>query len=306
MPPEPPPLPRTSEAVRLEIQSSRESQRALARRFGIDPKTVAKWKRRTTPHDLPPRVEVRSTVLSPAEERIITAFRRHTLLPIDDCLYTLQATIPHLTRSSLHRCFRRYRVNNLSQLTGHPVSRRATPDAALGDFYIDITPASTAEGTRYTFVATDLTSRFAFIRAFSTATESAASAFLVELVEAMPYPVHSILTDDAPPFAQVGDSPAPHMVALCCLERGIAHRRVARDIQAPPPAPGTWAREGQSDTYVAMRQQLAQFSQSHNFGRRLKTLRGLTPFEYICRVWERHPERFTADPQHLHPKSDRG
>lgn len=32
------------------------------------------------------------------------AFRRHTLLPLDDCLYALQASIPHLTRSAL-RCF---------------------------------------------------------------------------------------------------------------------------------------------------------------------------------------------------------
>ena len=32
----------------------------------------------------------------------IFAFRRHTLLPLDDCAYALQATIPHLTRSSLH------------------------------------------------------------------------------------------------------------------------------------------------------------------------------------------------------------
>jgi hypothetical protein len=30
------------------------------------------------------------------EEAIILAFRRHTLLPLDDCLYALQATIPHL------------------------------------------------------------------------------------------------------------------------------------------------------------------------------------------------------------------
>ncbi len=28
---------------------------------------------------------------------MVVAFRRHTLLPLDDCLYTLQATIPHLT-----------------------------------------------------------------------------------------------------------------------------------------------------------------------------------------------------------------
>ncbi len=41
------------------------------------------------------------------------AFRRHTLLPLDDCLYALQATIPHLTRSSLHRCLQRHGISRL-------------------------------------------------------------------------------------------------------------------------------------------------------------------------------------------------
>jgi len=40
-------------------------------------------------------------LLSPEEEAMIVAFRKHTLLPLDDCLYALQATIPQLTRSSL-------------------------------------------------------------------------------------------------------------------------------------------------------------------------------------------------------------
>ena len=33
----------------------------------------------------------------------MVAFRRHTLMPLDDCLYALQLTIPALTRSSLQR-----------------------------------------------------------------------------------------------------------------------------------------------------------------------------------------------------------
>lgn len=42
--------------------------------------------------------------MTEAEEAMIVAFRRHTLLPLDDCLYALQSSIPHLTRSALHRC----------------------------------------------------------------------------------------------------------------------------------------------------------------------------------------------------------
>jgi len=51
-----------------------------------------------------------AATLSIEEEAIIVAFRRHTLLPLDDCLYVLQATIPHLTPSSLHRCLRRHKI----------------------------------------------------------------------------------------------------------------------------------------------------------------------------------------------------
>jgi hypothetical protein len=57
--------------------------------------------------------ELKSTVLSVGEEAIVVAFRRHTLPPLDDCLYALQATILHLTRSSLHRCVRRYGISRL-------------------------------------------------------------------------------------------------------------------------------------------------------------------------------------------------
>ncbi|CAD0364704.1 hypothetical protein CFBP7900_43790 [Xanthomonas hortorum pv. carotae] len=35
-----------------------------------------------------------TTVLSVADEAAIVAFRKHTLLPLDDCLYALQPSIP--------------------------------------------------------------------------------------------------------------------------------------------------------------------------------------------------------------------
>ena len=43
----------TTEAVRRAIQNSQESLRALAKRYGINQKTVAKWKQRETVADLP-------------------------------------------------------------------------------------------------------------------------------------------------------------------------------------------------------------------------------------------------------------
>jgi hypothetical protein len=76
-------------------------------------------KKRTSVTDLPtgPK-DAKSTVLSIEEEAVVVAFRRHTLLPLDDCLYALQPTIPHLPRSSLHRCLQRYGISRLPDEEG--------------------------------------------------------------------------------------------------------------------------------------------------------------------------------------------
>ena len=70
----------TTAAIRRAIHHSQESLRALARRYGVNPKTIAKWKSRTSAADLRtgPK-EPRSTVLSVEEEAVVVAFRRHTL-----------------------------------------------------------------------------------------------------------------------------------------------------------------------------------------------------------------------------------
>ena len=109
----------TTEAVRRAIQVSEESVRALARRYGISPTTVQKWRKRTTVADerMGPK-QARSTVLSVEEEAVVVAFRRHTLLPLDDCLYALQPTIPHLSRASLHRCLQRHGIARLPEADG--------------------------------------------------------------------------------------------------------------------------------------------------------------------------------------------
>src|SRR3954463_9502540 len=90
---------RTTAAVRRAVQHSQESLTVLAQRLGINPKTVAKWKKRPSVQDerTGPK-DPRSTVLTLEEEAIIVAFRRHTLLPLDDCLYALQAPLPPLPR----------------------------------------------------------------------------------------------------------------------------------------------------------------------------------------------------------------
>ena len=44
---------------------------------------------------------------------------------------------------------------------------------------------------------------------------------------------------------------------------------------------------------------LASFLDAYNFAKRLKTLKGLTPYEYVCGVCTKEPDRFNLDPIHL-------
>jgi hypothetical protein len=78
--------------------------------------------------------EVRSTVLTPEEEAMIVAFRKHSLLPLDDCLYALQSSIPHLTRSSLHRCFQWHDISRLPEMTGEKPVRKKFASYPIGYF----------------------------------------------------------------------------------------------------------------------------------------------------------------------------
>ena len=80
----------------------------------------------------------RSTGSSPEEEAIVVAFRRHTLLPLDDCLSALQPTLPHLTRSSLHRCLQRHGISRLPEINGDKPKRSRFKAYPIGYFHIDI------------------------------------------------------------------------------------------------------------------------------------------------------------------------
>ena len=48
-----------------------------------------------------------------------------------------------------------------------------------------------------------------------------------------------------------------------------------------------------------IRAHLAAFLDAYNFAKRLKTLRGLTPYEAVCRAWSDDPDCFILNPAHL-------
>ncbi len=320
----------TTAAVRRAIQHSQESLRVLARRHGINPKTVAKWKRRTSVQDerTGPK-QPRSTVLTIDEEAVVVAFRRHTLLPLDDCLYALQATIPHLTRSSLHRCLQRHGISRLPDTDGDKPRRAKFKRYPIGFFHVDIAELRTEPGKLYLLVAIDRTSKFAFVELHEKVTRRVAGNFLRALIAAVPYRVHTVLTDNGTHFTEPsGNGWTPdeikqmlarkqlfraHSFEIACAKNDVEHRltkprhpwtngqveRMNRTIKEAT------VKRFHYTTHDQLRTHLADFVAAYNFGRRLKTLRGLTPYEFVCKTWTEQPQRFTINPLHQMPGLNR-
>src|SRR5918999_212367 len=138
---------RTTAAVRRAIQHSQENLAKLAARYDLNPKTIAKWKKRSYVHDAPmgPK-QPHSTVLTKEEEALIVTFRRHTLLPLDDGLYALPSTIPHLTRSALHRCLMRHGTCRLPAIEGDKPQKKTFKPYPIDFFHIDIAEVRPGEG----------------------------------------------------------------------------------------------------------------------------------------------------------------
>ena len=184
----------------------------------------------------------------------------------------------------------------------------------IGFFHIDIAEVQTAEGKLYLFVAIDRTSKFAFVQLVESANRVTASAFLVALIAAVPYKIHTILTDNGIQFAE---QPRNRNTAfsrqmrfdMICEANDIEHRltkpnhpwtngqveRMNRTIK------DATVKRFHYDSHDELRTHLADFMAAYNFARRLKTLNGLTPYEYIARIWTSEPDRFIVNPIHQMP-----
>lgn len=172
-------------------------------------------------------------------------------------------------------------------------------------------------------VAVDRTSKLAFAELHERVTRRVAADFLRRLVEAAPYRIHTVLTDNGTHFTDpTGDGWSPadikrmlaarepfrcHSFELACAQNDIDHRL------AKPNHPRTngqvermnrtlkeaTVRRYHYETHDTLRAHLKTFLDAYNFARRLKTLRRRTVFEFISEQWASEPHRFTRPPDHL-------
>ena len=307
---------RTTPRIRAELQASKESARSLARRYGLNPKTVAKWKSRPDTLDAPmgPRRPC-STVLTEAQEAIVVEFRRRTLLPLDDVLGCLRDTIPNLTRSALHRCLQRHGISRLP-ISSEKAKRGRFAETQIGYVHIDSCELRLQTCKLHMFLAIDRVSKFTYVEFHNSADATTGPAFLRGVVEAFPYKLHTILTDNGVPFADLPknrNGPTArlrgHPFDRVCYEQRIEHRltkpyhpwtngqaeRMNRTIK------DATTKAFHYEDADALKAHVLSFVAAYNFAKHLKALRWRTPFEAIVEAWRRDPLPFSLDPRHLTP-----
>ncbi len=138
------------------------------------------------------------------------------------------------------------------------------------------------------------------------ATKKLVADFLRRVLAALPYQVHTVLTDNGPPFGNM-----PHQVwawrrifGRVCGEHGSEHRLTK---PAHPWTNGPVERRNRPrkeatvpryhyQTTAQLTEPLPVFLLAHNHAKRLRRLRGLTPHEFVCTQWQKDPSMFTQDP----------
>jgi transposase-like protein len=255
-------------------------------------------------------------VLTPVEEAMIVAFRQRTMLPLDDVMGCLRDSIPKLTRSSLHRCLERHGISRLPA-TEVKTARGRFAETTIGYVHIDSCELRHADGKLHMFLAIDRVSKFTFVEFYDKAGKMNAAAFLEHVIEAFPYEIHTVLTDNGVAFADLPKNRTGptslyvglHIFGRTCKEHGITHKLTK------PYHPWT---NGQAERMnrtikdatlkafhypdlTSLKAHVLAFVAAYNFAKHLKALRWRTPFEAIVHAWTADPSTFRINPRHLIP-----
>lgn len=110
---------------------------------------------------------------------------------------------PHWPSTTERRRTSRHGISRLPEVTGDKPAKQPFKAYPIGYFHINIAEVRTEEGKLYLFVAVDRTSKYAFARLMQKATVATARAFLNDLVKAVPYKIHTVLTDNGIQFADL-------------------------------------------------------------------------------------------------------
>ncbi|KFA21341.1 integrase, partial [Xanthomonas vasicola pv. musacearum NCPPB 4392] len=161
-------------------------------------------------------------------------------------------------------------------------------------------------GKLYLFVAIDRTSKFVLTELHAAANTLVAAQFLQNVIQTMPYTLHTVLTDNGIQFTnrRTDRHAFRHIFTRVCEEHGVGHR-LTQVTHPWTNGQVEWMNRTIKEATVKrfhyedqaqLQRHLTMFIDAYNFGRRLTALEGLTPYEFICEQWTSEPERFKVNP----------
>jgi len=131
-------------------------------------------------------------------------------------------------------------ISRLPDVDGDKPVRAKFKAYPIGYFHVYLAEVRTEQGKLYLLVAIDRTSKFAFVELHEKATRRIAGDFLRHLAAAVPYRIHTVLTDNGTHFTDpTGDGWTPedikemraqklpfrcHAFEAACADLDIEHR----------------------------------------------------------------------------------
>lgn len=297
------PKAKTNLHLRKLIKESRESSRVLAARFGLNPKTVLKWKKRDCFQDKPYGAKTHRSVLSLGEQKIIVKVRKHLKHNLDDLVLILKSYIPRLNRDNCYRVLVKHNLNRLPsqfQDKGKGKFGYYLP----GFLHLDLAYLPIlARGyqRRYLQVAIDRVTKIVFLMVVNGKTQKEALRFLRSVIKFYPYLIHRILTDNGKEYGKEFSQE--------CQKQEIKHKKTK--IKHP------WT-NGQVEitiktikeetiwqnyyhSYQELEADLKRWQNEYNLTRKLKSIHYLTPYEKMVEYYqslseEKRKRRFKKEP----------
>ena len=215
----------------------------------------------------------------------------------------LRDFIPRLTRSSLHRCLVRHGISRLPQDEEARSKRQTFKDTKIGYVHIDSAQFRSAEGKTHMVLAINRMFKFVHVEFHATAEMATGGAFMRSVVVALPYQIHTVLTDNGVAFTKNASTKWDGMRYVFDRmgdEHGIEYRR---SLPCHPWTNGQAKRMNRTvkdatvkafhyETTQALCAHVLAFVTAYNFAKHLKGLRWRTPFQAICDAWKADPSSF--------------
>ena len=225
----------TTPKTRGYIQNSSKSVAALAKELGKSETTIRRWKNRDSVEDRSHRPHKLSSSLSDVEERLVVELRTSLWLSLDDMTEVMKRCVNEkLSRSAIHRCLQRHGISQKPKAVKDKPGAFNT-DQPLGFIHLDLKHLAPLHRQKsYVFVAIDRATRFVHAEIHQNRSAATARGFLERFLEAFPYRVHTILTDNGSEFTDrfavdMKDKPKDrpsgnHPVDRLCSEHKIEHK----------------------------------------------------------------------------------